>query len=166
MTMHGQWINLDLGASKVNYGIGALPKMKRSVAMGISGANVMFKSTKHPQETWLLTKFLADPAGAIDLYKGGLWMPTLKKWYTDPALVAQWAENNPAHPEGFKDAFMNNLLTNNVPAPVYYLQNFGKISSMAFTALDPVWMGKQTAAQAMKDIAPKIQPEIQGKYQK
>ncbi|OXM83921.1 ABC transporter substrate-binding protein [Paenibacillus rigui] len=166
MTMHGQWINLDLGAAKVNYGIGVLPKMKRSVAMGISGANVMFKSTKHPQETWMLTKFLADPAGAIDLYKGGLWMPTLKKWYTDPSLVSQWAENNPAHPEGFKDAFMNNLLNNNVPAPVYYMQNFGKISSMAFTALDPVWMGKQTAAQTMKDIAPKIQPEIQGKYQK
>jgi len=68
MTMHGQWINLDLGAAKVNYGIGVLPKLKRSVAMGISGANVMFKSTKHPEETWLLTKFLADPAGAIDLY--------------------------------------------------------------------------------------------------
>ncbi|MNK94525.1 maltose ABC transporter periplasmic protein [compost metagenome] len=164
MTMHGQWINLDLGAAKVNYGIGVLPKMKRSVAMGISGASAMFKSTKHPEETWLLTKFLADPAGALDLYKGGLWMPTLKKWYTDPALVAQWAENNPAHPEGFKDAFMNNLLNNNVPSAVYYAKNFGKISSVTFSALDPVWLGKKTAEEAMKELAPIIQPEIQGKY--
>ncbi|MGG1516580.1 sugar ABC transporter substrate-binding protein [Paenibacillus oryzisoli] len=166
MSMHGQWINLDLGAANVNYGIGVLPKMKNSMAMGISGVSAMFKSTKHPEETWLLTKFLADPAGALDLYKGGLWMPTLKKWYTDPALVAQWAENNPAHPEGFKDAFMNNLLNNNTASPVYYVKNFGKVSALAFSALDPVWLGKMTAEQALKEVAPKVQAEIQGRYGK
>jgi len=93
-------------------------------------------------------------------------MPTLKKWYTDPNLVAQWAENNPAHPEGFKDAFLNNLLNNNVPSPVYYLKNFGKINAMAFSALDPVWLGKQSAEQALKNLAPVIAPEIKGKYEK
>lgn len=164
MSMHGQWINLDLGAAKVNYGIGALPKMKKSIAMGISGASVIYKSTKHLEETWMLTKFLADPAGAIDLYKGGLWMPTMKKWYTDPALVAQWAENNPAHPEGFKDAFMNNLLNNGVASAGYYLMNFGKVTDMTFSALDPVWLGKSTAEKALKELAPKVQPEIKGRF--
>lgn len=154
--MAGQWINLDLGAAKVNYDIGALPKMKRSIAMGISGSSVIYKSARHLDEAWLLTKYLADPAGALDLYKDGLWMPTLNKWYTDLALIAQWAENNPAHPPGFKDAFMHNLLNNGKASPGYYLVNFGKVTDMSFSALDPVWLGKETAEQAMKALKPKI----------
>jgi len=164
MAMDGQWINLDLGAAKVNYDIGVLPKQQRSIAMGISGASAIFKSSKHPAEAWLLTKFLADPSASIDVYKGGLWMPTLKKWYTDPGLVAQWAENNPAHPSGFKDAFLNPLLNNSEPGPNYYIKNFGKINSLTFSALDPVWLGKQSAADALKALAPKITPELKGRY--
>ncbi|MNS85633.1 hypothetical protein D3C72_1195050 [compost metagenome] len=59
---------------------------------------------------------------------------------------------------------MNNLLNNNVPSAVYYAKNFGKISSVTFSALDPVWLGKKTAEEAMKELAPIIQPEILGKY--
>lgn len=164
MSMHGQWINLDLGAAKVNYDIGVLPKLKRSVPMGISGLSVIYKSTKHLEEAWLLTKFLENPEGSLDLYSGGLWMPTMKKWYTDPALVAKWAENNPAHPSGFKDAMMNNLLKNGVPSGPYYIKNFSKINAITFSAMDPVWLGKQTAAEAMKAVEAKVKPEIQGRY--
>ncbi|TYP78929.1 ABC transporter substrate-binding protein [Paenibacillus methanolicus] len=164
MSMHGQWINLDLGAAKVNYDIGVLPKMKRSVPMGISGASVIYKSSKHLEEAWLLTKFLENPEGSIDLYRDGLWMPTMTKWYTDPELVVQWAENNPAHPAGFKDAMMNNLLNNGVPNGSYYIKNFSKINAITFSGMDEVWLGKKTAEQAMKDIEAKIQPEIQGRY--
>ncbi|MBB3114173.1 multiple sugar transport system substrate-binding protein [Paenibacillus phyllosphaerae] len=164
MSMHGQWINLDLGAAKVNYDIGVLPKMKRSVPMGISGASVIYKSTKHLEEAWLLTKFLENPEGSIDLYRDGLWMPTMTKWYTDPELVAKWAENNPAHPSGFKDAMMNNLLNNGVPNGSYYIKNFSKINAITFSGMDEVWLGKKTAEQAMKDIEAKVQPEIQGRY--
>ncbi|UJF35470.1 ABC transporter substrate-binding protein [Paenibacillus hexagrammi] len=64
MSMHGQWINLDLGAAKVNYDIGVLPKLKRSVPMGISGLSVIYKSSKHIEESWMLTKFLENPEGS------------------------------------------------------------------------------------------------------
>ncbi|ASA22430.1 ABC transporter substrate-binding protein [Paenibacillus donghaensis] len=164
MSMHGQWINLDLGAAKVNYDIGVLPKMKRSVPMGISGASVIYKSSKHQEEAWLLTKFLENPEGAIDLYKGGLWMPTMTKWYTDPELVARWAENNPAHPSGFKDAMMNNLLNNGVPNGSYYIKNFSKVNAITFSGMDEVWLGRKTALEAMKEIEAKVQPEIKGRY--
>lgn len=164
MSMHGQWINLDLGAAGVNYDIGVLPKMKRSVPMGISGASVIYQSTKHLEEAWLLTKFLENPEGSIDLYKGGLWMPTMTKWYTDPELVAKWAENNPAHPAGFKDAMMNNLLHNGVPNGSYYIKNFSKVNAITFSGMDEVWLGRKTAAEAMKELEAKVQPEIQGRY--
>ncbi len=165
MAIGGQWMNLDLGNAKVNYDIGVLPKLKKSLTVAISGATVMFKGSKHPEEAWMLFKWMSDPAGAIELYSGGLWMPTLKAWYTDPELIKKWVDANPAaHPPGFKDAMMNQLLQNGVPDSSYYLKNQAKVVSTTLSGLDSVWLGKKTAQQALDDIAKQVQPDVQGRY--
>ncbi len=165
MSMHGQWINLDLGNAKANYGIGVLPKMdKDSGTILISGVSVIFKDTKHLAEAWALSKYLASD-GALPLYQNGLWMPTMKKFYTDPAQLAKWAGPNAAHPAGFKTSMMDMVLHHSRPSITYYVKNFGKLDSMVSAALDPVWQGQKTAEQAMKELEPRIAPEIKGKYQ-
>ena len=165
MALGGQWINLDLGNAKVNYDIGVLPKLKKSVTVGLSGATVFFKGSKHPDEAWMLFKWMANPEGAIELYSGGLWMPTMKKWYTDPALVAKWVDANPAaHPAGFKDAMMNQLMQNGVPQVGYYLKNNSKLVPIATMAWDQVWLGKKTAAEALNEMEPKAKAEFKGRY--
>jgi len=165
MSMHGQWIDLDLGAAKASYGIGVLPKMdKDSGTILVSGVSVIFKDTKHLAEAWALSKYLASD-GALPLYQNGLWMPTMKKFYTDPALLAKWAGPDASHPAGFKDSMMDMVLNHSRPSITYYVKNFGKLDSMVSAALDPVWQGEKTAEQAMKELEPQITPEIQGKYQ-
>ena len=165
MALGGQWINLDLGNAKVNYDIGVLPKLKKSITVGLSGATVFFKGSKHPEEAWMLFKWMSNPEGAIELYSGGLWMPIMKKWYTDPELVKKWVDANPAaHPAGFKDAMMNQLMTNGVPQSQYYLKNYAKLVPIVTSAWDEVWMGKKTAADALKDMEPKAQAEFKGRY--
>ncbi|KRF41881.1 ABC transporter substrate-binding protein [Paenibacillus sp. Soil787] len=165
MAIGGQWMNLDLGNAKVKYDIGVLPKLKKSVTVALSGATVLFKNSKHPEEAWMLFKWMSDPAGAIDLYSGGLWMPTMKAWYTDPALIVKWVDANPAaHPPGFKDAMMNQLLKNGVPGSTYYLKNQAKVTSTVISGLDAVWLGSKTAKDALNDIAAKVQPDFQGRY--
>jgi len=165
MIIGGQWINLDLGNAKANYDIGVLPKMKKSITVALSGASVVFKESKHPEEAWLLFKWMSNPDGAIGLYSGGLWMPTLKKWYTEPELIAKWVDANPAaHPAGFKDAMMGQILNNAVLQPGYYIKNQAKVISTVVSGLDPVWMGKMSAADALKQIETQVQPEIQGRY--
>lgn len=164
MSMMGQWINLDLGAAKVNYGIAALPKMdKNSGTIFLSGASTIFKSSLHLNEAWAFAKYMTGE-GVESLYADGLWMPILKKYYTDPDLMAKWVGPNAAHPTGFKDAMLDMVMNHSKPAITYYVKNQAKIDSMVNTALDTVWMGKQTAADAMKALAPKIAPEIQGRY--
>ena len=164
MSMFGQWINLDLGAAKVNYGVAALPKMdKNSGTILISGASTMFKTTKNFDEAWAFAKFMTGE-GVESLYTNGLWMPILKKYYTDPALKAKWVGPNDAHPQGFEQAFLDMVLNHSKPAIIYYIKNQAKIDAMINAALDPVWAGKQSAADAMKELAPKIAPEIQGRY--
>jgi multiple sugar transport system substrate-binding protein len=166
MSMHGQWINLDLGANNVNYGIGVLPKMdKESGTLKISGAISIFKDTKHFEETWELAKFMCGE-GVESLYENGLWMPTMKKYYTDQELLKKWVGPNPAHPEGFKDAMLDMVMNHSKPAMVYTIKNQSKIDAMISAALDPVWMGEKTAKEAMEELETKIQPEIKGRYDK
>lgn len=165
MAIGGQWMNLDLGNAKVNYDIGVLPKLKKSLTVGVSGATVIFKESKHPEEAWLLFKWMSNPENAIELYSSGLWMPTMKKWYTDPDLIARWVDANPAaHPPGFKEAMMLQFLHNSVPGSMYYLKNLAKINSIVFSGLDIVWMGQMNAQDAMNGISREIKPFIQGRY--
>ncbi len=164
MTISGQWILLDLGNSKMNFGVGVLPKLKKSVTLVLGAPTIIFKSTKHPEESWLLFKWLANPESSLELQAGGLWMPLLKNWYTDPNLVSKWAENNPAHPEGYKDAIMKQAMTNGVPGPGYYVKDLGKINAIISPALDQVWLGKKTVEEALKEVEAKAQAEVKGRY--
>ncbi|GIO14361.1 hypothetical protein J19TS2_39160 [Cohnella xylanilytica] len=154
MIVDGQWINLDLGKANVDYDIGALPKLKKSVTVALSGATVLFASSRHPDEAWLLYKWLSDPSKAIHLYADGLWMPVLKKWYTDPSLVDRWVNaNRAAHPPGFKDAMLRQLLERGVPGVGYYLRNQMDIYPEVTEALLPVWQGEKTASDALRELA-------------
>lgn len=159
MIIDGQWINLDLGKAGVNYDIGVLPKLKKSITVGLSGASVIYASTEHPEEAWLLLKFLLDPHEAINLYTDGLWMPTLKAWYTDPELVDRWMNVNPAaHPPGFADAMMHQLLNNGVPGVGYYLKHQAEIFPIVTRELIPVWLGEKRAQEALDEIKQLVEP--------
>lgn len=157
MIIDGQWINLDLGKAEVPFDIAVLPKLKKSVTVGLSGATVIFRSSNHPEEAWLLYKWLSDPSKAINLYSDGLWMPVLRQWYTEPELVAKWVNANPAaHPPGFQDAMMKQLLENGMPSVGYYLQDQMKIFPTVTAGLLPVWQGEQKAEDALQSIAQKV----------
>lgn len=159
MIIDGQWINLDLARANVNFDIGVLPKLKRSITVALAGATVIFKSSEHPEEAWLLFKWLADPNKALELYADGLWMPVLKKWYTEPGLIAKWVDANPrAHPPGFKDAMMRQLIENGVPGVGYYVKNQAAVYPAVTEGLVPVWLGVKTAGEALAEIEERLKP--------
>ena len=164
MILAGQWNLLDLGAAKLNFGVGVLPKLKKSVTLVLGSPTVIFSGGKHPEEAWLLYKWLQNPESSIDLQAGGLWMPLLKDWYTKPELVSKWAENNPAHPEGYKDAIMKQTIENGVSGPAYYVKGFSEIDAIIAPALEQVWLGNKTAEQAIKEVEPKVQEKLKGRY--
>ncbi len=166
MSIDGQWCLLDLGAADFKFGVGVLPKLKTSITLVLGSPTVIFKSTKYPEEAWLLYKWLANPESSIDLQAGGLWMPLLKDWYTKPELISKWAENNAAHPDGYKDAIMKQTMTNGVPGPSYTIKNFAKIDAIVGAALEQVWLGEKTAKEALDGIADKVKPELKGRYGK
>lgn len=78
MTVSGNWALQAFAEQDFNLGVGVLPKLKVSNTLLDGAPTVIFKSTKHPEEAWLLYKYMADPESVLPLIEGGLWMP-LKK---------------------------------------------------------------------------------------
>ncbi len=164
--MIGQWVLLDLAQSGVDFGVGVLPNMGKYVTSPGWGTIGIFKTTQHPAESYLFWKWICDPDNSLETHKAGLWMPLMKKYYTDENLVKQWAKGNKAHPEGYVDAIMKPVLTNFRPHPSSYVRNFPLIDALVQPALERIFMGKESAEQAMKNIEPEVNKLIEGKYTK
>lgn len=164
MDIDGQWVQLDLGQSGMNYGVGVLPKLKESKTILFGEPEVISATTKHPEEAWMFYKFLLNADSGLEMYASGLWMPVMKEWYTKPELISQWAEVKPGHPEGYTDAVMDQALNNGVNSYDYYLKNSEKINAIINPALDQVWLGKKTVQQAFSEISAKVDAEFKGTY--
>lgn len=165
MVWDGQWALMDMAASKVKFGVGIPPKMyDKPMTIALGEPVVVFETTKYPKEAWELQKAFMDPVNTMELIEGGLWMPVLKEWYENEDLVNQWATNNPAHPEGYVDAILNNGFENGVPSLSYSVKNFPKIMDVLQPALDKLWLGEVDAAQAIASVEEKMNAEVQGKY--
>jgi len=164
--MTGQWILLDLGNSGVDFGVGIMPKIKYQVTSPGFGTASIFKSSKHPEEAYLFWKWLANPETSIDLHASGLWMPLMKKYYTDPEFISKWADVKPAHPDGYKEAIMETGLNNFKKHPSAYVKNFVRIDSIVQPAIEKVFFGKETAEEAMKAIENDVNGMIAGRYDK
>ncbi|MGO4695038.1 sugar ABC transporter substrate-binding protein [Paenibacillus sp. 2TAB26] len=163
MAFDGQWASTSLAQSKFNFNVGVLPVMKQPMTTVVSGMFSMFKSTKHPEEAWELLKALIDPEASIELLTAGTWMPSHKEWYTDESYLTRWTENLPSRPSGYKDAVVEMVLSNSHATPTAYVKNFNKIMDIVNPALDKVWLGQQTAQEAMDSIAAKAQAQVQGR---
>ena len=161
----GQWTLLDLGAMKeLNYGVAALPILKEPAQIYVSGVNVVFNATEHPEEAWTLQKWMMDPSKTLDLYTSGLWMPTKMSYYTDPEDLAKWLDND-VHPEGFKEAVVDSMaVSKNEPIMI---KNINQIwGDYLNAAVESIWIGEKTAKQALTEAAEKIRKSglLQGSY--
>lgn len=160
MVIDGQWSLLDMAASKVNFGMGVLPKFKTPKTAILGAGTVIFASTKNKEAALKFYLFHNDP-GKVDLFKQGLWMPLQKKYYTDPALIKSWTQND-VHPPEFKTAVIDYVMQNAIKQPDASLKNWAKLDPAITSGLDPLWQGKQSAKATLDALAPKVQPLLQG----
>ncbi len=161
----GQWTLLELGGMKdLPLGVAALPIQKKPAQLYVSGVNVVFKSTKNPEAAWALQKWMMDPSKTLDLYTSGLWMPTRESYYTNPADLAKWIENN-VHPEGFKEAVLDSMQVAR-PEPIM-IKNINQIwGDYLNQAMESIWIGFTDAKTALTEAAEKVRGSglLEGKY--
>jgi multiple sugar transport system substrate-binding protein len=164
MAFTGQWVLLDLGKAGINYDLGVLPKIKESRNVKDAGIRVIYKETKYPQEAWALYKFLQNPAGALSLYRDGLWMPVLREWYDDPELYARWAVGNPAHPDITYKTVVSDSLFSGISTPSWTLRinNFTDIWAAVNAGLQPLWLGTANVDTVVNEITRRVNPMVKG----
>lgn len=167
MIWAGAWVALDLGLGETEFDVGVLPVFKKGVyatcpAQGTAG---IFASTKHPEETFRLWKWMMDPKNSIDLFASGLWMPILADYYTDEALLNTWATVQPAHPSGYIGSHVDVVLADGVKAnPSSYVKNYTEINALVTPALESAFLGNESVKEALDRIAPDVEKLLSGRY--
>lgn len=136
----------------LNYGVGVLPYMKNKVTICTGGPNVVFSQSKHQAEAMEFIKWYMQEENSWDLIKSGIWMPILKKWYTDEAETHKWVDN-PNFPDyaQYKTAVVDYAMNNAKSTSWYYVNNTTDFNTMLQSLLGPVWTGEKTAAQVLND---------------
>ncbi|MED7924492.1 extracellular solute-binding protein [Nonomuraea sp. LP-02] len=162
MVVDGHWALLDMNESKVDYGIGVLPKYKEPFTTSqVAGASSVFAGGKHVEEAVELFAFHIDPR-YVDLYRQGLWMPQERKYYEDQAAIDSWTKND-GHPPEFRTAVVDYARDHGVPDLRNRVKNLSAISSDVLTpALQEIESGKRPAAEILKAVSPKITGMLQG----
>lgn len=165
MCVNGSWTHADLAATDMDWGVGVLPQMGDTYKTFFQGGSlIIFKNAEDLDATCKLYNWITNPEKVLEMHQG-LWMPQYEEWYTDEALIEQWAsEELDGRPEGFKDAVMLSTYENAVCAPENGVKNFAEINDMVGAALDQVWAGTKTAQEALDEVAETVEPLIEGWY--
>lgn len=158
MVIDGQWSILDFSESKLNFGIGVLPKMGQPHTVILGAPTVIFANTKHPKKAIELYLYHNNPE-KVNLFKKGLWMPLEKKYYTDEKYIKMWTDNK-AHPPEYKDAVIDYTLNYAVPSPTYTIKNWNQISDAMNAKLDLIWLNKKPVKEVLDEIKDKVTPML------
>ncbi len=152
MATDGAWnVGTYLGPdANFEYGVGVLPYFDQKVTICTGGPNVVFASTKHPEEAMTWLKWYFQEENSWDLIENGTWMPILESWYTDAELTNKWI-NNENYPEAsmYKSAVVDYAMNNSSSTAWYYVSGTDVFNTTLDTAMSYVWTGDMTAKEAI-----------------
>lgn len=160
MIFDGQWSNATLMADEVDYNVAALPAMGNEAKTIMTFGGISIMNTDKADAAWEFVKFLLSQGSAEPLYKSGLWLPTTSAEYTDEYIQSIITDK---HPGNYYDAIVKPMLDNTALQPVVAtVKNFNKIDDIITPALDLLWSGEMSAADAIETIKDQANSEVQG----
>jgi multiple sugar transport system substrate-binding protein len=141
----GSWALQDISKLNFSFGCGVLPMLKQSVTEAQAHVHMIDKDTDQPDASWKLLSFLASDDYQLGLCQAGLWLPSHPSLLTADGL-AKWITPG-VHPEGYQQLVTDYLLKSS--KNYFYPAGFDEADTLITAALDPVWIGDQTAEQAL-----------------
>ena len=160
MATDGAWnVGTYLGPdANFEYGVGVLPYMKEKVTICTGGPNVVFATTKHPEEAMEWLKWYAQEENSWDLIEAGTWMPILESWYTEDEKINKWIDN-PYFPEHdmYKSAVVDYAREYSKSTSWYYVNATDVFNSVLDTAMSFAWTGDMTVQEALDKYIPEFE---------
>lgn len=145
MLCDGSWALQDISKLGLEIGCGVLPYLKKPVTEAQAHLHNIAKSTENPDAAWQLLAFLSADEYQRGLCQAGLWLPSHTSLLT-PEGLSTWITPG-VHPEGYEQIANDYLL--NYSKAYFYPAGFAECDTLIESALDPVWIGDQTAEQAL-----------------
>ena len=133
--------------------------MKEKVTIGTGGPNVVFATTKHPEEAMEWLKWYSSIENNWSLISAGTWAPVYESYYTDAEKTDEWInnENFPEH-DMFKSAMVDYSYNCGKSASWYYVNGTEEFNATLDSAFSSVWAGEMT----MKEAIAEYKDELQG----
>lgn len=159
MQMNGQWSLQELTAKKPNFDLrlGVIPKFgKKFMAFNTGAPAAVYSKSKVPDEAMKFCLYFADNNNALINLQTGLWMGTEQEWLTGSKRKL-WVDDYPEHhPPHFVDVAIGSLEASRQMEWKRWSGYNEAWNQIVTAAMDNVWIGKTSAADAMKSISPKL----------
>jgi multiple sugar transport system substrate-binding protein len=156
MAVDGSWALSYMCKIQATLGTAVLPKLKVAATGLQSHLHSAFVGTKHPQEAWRWLRFLATEYYQLQFLRMGLWLPSQTALMTEEGLK-KWIIPRKSATEGVHPAGYDLIASQYVPKCgniLYQPAGYQKASAIFTPALDAIWIGDKTAAQAMAEVVP------------
>jgi multiple sugar transport system substrate-binding protein len=156
MAVDGSWALSWMTKIKADLGTATLPKMKSLGTDMQAHIHVALAASKYPDAAWKWLRFLGTEYYQLQFCKSGLWLPSqtalmtpegIKKWYTE-----RKGPGDGVHPAGY-DQIITKFVAK-YGRVLYLPPGYPEASQVITPALDKVWVGDSTAADAMKTAVP------------
>jgi multiple sugar transport system substrate-binding protein len=156
MAVDGSWALSWITKINAPLGTAVLPIFKEPATDMQAHLHCGFAESPYPDAAWQWLRFLATEFYQLGFLKIGLWLPSqtdlmtqegMQKWYTE-----RTAPGEGVHPAGY-----DKIVTDYVPNyghVLYMPPGYGEAESIITPALDAIWVGDQTAEEAMKAAVP------------
>jgi multiple sugar transport system substrate-binding protein len=156
MAIDGSWALAWICKIEATLGTASLPKMKVPATNMQAHLHSGFAATENPNAAWRWLRFLATEYYQLLFCRMGLWLPSQTGLMTDEGLqkwiTPRLGPTDGVHPEGFEK-----IVTEFVPKygkVLYMPPGYPKIGSIINPAFDAIWVGDQTAEEAMAAAVP------------
>ncbi len=168
MAVDGSWALSWLTKIEAPLGTAVLHKMKEPATTLQAHLHSVFAGSKQPEHAWRWVNFLATEYYQLQFLKIGLWLPSQTALMADEGrqkwLTSRTAPGEGVHPEGYEQ-----LITEFIPKyghVLYMPPGWNKASAIINPALDSVFVGDQTAEEAMAAAVPEANAILEAEQKK
>jgi multiple sugar transport system substrate-binding protein len=168
MIVGGSWALAWIHKINAKLGTAVLPKMKQPATNMQAHLDGMFAGTKNPEMAWKWMAFLATEFYQLKFLKIGLWLPSQTALMT-PEGMEKWSNVRQSATEGVHPEGYDLIVTQYVPKyghVLYMPPGWGKADAIINPALQKVWVGDQTAEEAMAEVVPEANAILEAEMQK
>jgi len=156
MAIDGSWALAWIHKINATLGTAVCPKTIQPATDMQAHLHCAFSGSQYPEQAWQWIRFLATEYYQLQFLRIGLWLPSqtalmtpegMDKWYTDRVSPGEGV-----HPEGY-----DKIVTEYVPQyghVLYMPPGYAEADSIITPALDAIWVGDQTAEEAMAAAVP------------